>query len=280
MIFLSGATGNIGTATVRALDESSVPFRMGTRTPSVARDDSVLFDWSRPETFGPALQGTTTALLLTPVALEQVEYTAEFVKAAKAAGVAHIVKISVMGADPVRGIALQRLHAECERLVRESGIPCTMLRPTAFMQNFVLHYGADPNRDSTVFLPQGTGRVSWIDAEDVGAVAARMLIEPRPGAFELTGPSALSAAEVLSVFSETFGHRYEYLDVPPEAAARAMQGQGFPPWLVEGLLELHGAIKQGFLAAVSPTVQDILGRPARSFSQFASEIVRARSALH
>ena len=156
--FVTGATGTIGSATVQALKDKGAKFKVGARSPDKLKGqgvEAVLFDWDKPETYGPALKGVEKVFLLPPTSDKQVEYTQKLVDEAKKAGVKHIVKLSVIGADAKPGIILGRQHLEGEKVIQASGLAWTMLRPTFFMDNFVNYYGADPKKDSTMYASYG-----------------------------------------------------------------------------------------------------------------------------
>ncbi|RYZ09168.1 MAG: hypothetical protein EOO73_05250 [Myxococcales bacterium] len=275
MIFLTGVTGTVGAATAAALRAEGAPFRVGVREPGRVQAASVVpFDFDQPASYGAALQGVSAAFLLTPVSERQLEYTMEFAKAAKAAKVQRIVKLSVVGAELEHGIGFQKLHGASERALESSGAALTFVRSTAFMQNFVKHYGVNPAQGGPFFLPHGSGQVSWVDVADVGAVVARTLLEDRHAgkAYPLTGPRALDDAAVAATLSAALSRPVTYVDVPDAAAAEGMAATGMPPWMVAGLLELHGAIRAGYLASVAGGVQDVLGRAPRSFEEYAAQL--------
>jgi len=276
MILVTGATGTIGSSTVKALKAKGASFKVGTRSPEKLKGqgvEGVQFDWDKPETFGPALKGVEKVFVLTPIAEKQVEYTQALVDAAKKAGVKHIVKLSVMGADSEPGIALGRMHRGAEKAIKDSGIAWTMLRPTFFMENFFNYYGADPKKDSTVYNPHGQGKAAWVDGRDVGEVAAAVLTgKGHEGkTYDLTGPEALGDAEVLALLGEAVGHKYTYVDVPEEAARKAMQDMKMPAWIVDGFMELNMLIKNNWVATPASGVKDVLGRPPRSVKEYAKD---------
>lgn len=278
MILVTGATGTIGTATVKALKAKGARFKVAARSPDKLKGQGVettAFDWDKPETFAPALQGVEKVFLLTPNTTDQqARYTQALVDASKKAGVKHIVRLSVMGADAEPGILLGRMHRESEKIIQGSGMAWTMLRPTFFMENFLNYYGADPKRDSTVYLAQGQGKAVWVDGRDVGEVAAAALTDTGHvgKTYDLTGPEALGAAEVLAILGEALGHKYTYVDVPPEQERKAMEDAQTPAWMVQGLSELNALVRNGQVATPTSGVKDALGRPPRSFRDFAKYV--------
>ncbi|MDY7225616.1 SDR family oxidoreductase [Hyalangium rubrum] len=276
MILVTGATGTIGSSTVKALKARGARFKVASRSPEKLQGsgvEAVLFDWDKLETYGSALQGVEKLFVLTPTTEKQAEYTQRLVDAAKKSGVKHIVKLSVMGADAEPGIMLGRLHKAGENAIKASGIAWTMLRPTFFMENFINFYGADPKKDSTVYLPHGQGKAAWVDGRDIGEVAAVVMTTPghEGKTYDLTGPEALGAQEALDALGQAVGHKYTYVDVPEAAAQKAMTDMGASKWSVDGLMELNFIIKQGWSAALGTGVKDVLGRPPRSFSQYAKD---------
>src|SRR5262249_46491077 len=136
--------------------------------------------------------------------------------------------------------------------------------------NFLNFY--PPNASGAIYLPFGTGACSWIDAADVGAVAAKVLTAEghAHAAYALTGPAALTIDDVAKVLTEVSGRAIRYVDVPEAAAREAMLDTGLPAWLAEALMELHAVDKRGGKAFVTTTVQEVIGRPPRSFVEFAA----------
>jgi uncharacterized protein YbjT (DUF2867 family) len=277
MILLTGATGTVGAATARALQASGAPFKVGARSPDRAKAlgvDAVDFDWDRLDTYLPAFRGAERVFLLTPGSERAYGYVMQAVAAAKRAGVKHLVKLSVIGAEMEPGILFGRAHRAAERELEESGLAYTFLRPTFFMQNFVTYYGVDPGRDGPVHLAHGDGKASWIDARDIGEAAAAVLTgsghEGR--AYDLTGGEALSSAEALALLGEALGRNYAYTPVPAPAAQQAMESMGMPLWLVDGSMELDALIRDGHAAGVADGVRRTLGRAPRTFREYARDL--------
>ena len=232
MILVTGPTGTIGSPTVQALRSRGAKFKVATRSPEkskAAASEVVRFDWEDYSSYLPALEGIEKIFLLTPVNERQLGYVLQMVAAAKRANIRHIVKLSAIGADHEPGLPILRIHRAAEREIEDSGIPWTFLRPTFFMQNLTNFYRVSPKEDRTLYLPQGTGKTAWIDAHDVGEVAAAVLTSPghEKKAYTLTGRESLSTAETLAVLSRVFGRQFNYVDVPEEAARAASRGNPY-----------------------------------------------------
>ena len=166
----------------------------------------------------------------------QIELESAFIDAASRAGIAHLVRLSVIGADQPGADALRfgAIHQQLERIVRDSGLVWTFLRPNDFMQN-LLGQSQSIASQGVFYSPLSpNARVSSVDATDIGEVAARVLTEPGHGgkAYTLTGPEALSqddvAARVLLMCS---GTRWR-VTVTPDDARAGMLGMGYPEWTV------------------------------------------------
>jgi uncharacterized protein YbjT (DUF2867 family) len=275
-ILVTGATGTIGGDVTKQLAKKGAAVRAGVRDQSKARKQFgteialAAFDFEDAQSFDDALKDVAKVFLLPPLIPNQVEATNALVDAAKRAGVRHIVKLSVIGADASPPYTFGKWHAAGERHIRESGLAFTFLRPNSFMQNFINYF---PPRDGVIYLPWGNGKASFVDTRDIAAVAAEALTSDGHGGktYSLTGPAALGIAEVASILSEVAGREINYIDVPESAARDGMLQAGLPQWQVDALMELHAANKQNRWAAVTSDTEKVTGKPAAAFAQFARD---------
>jgi uncharacterized protein YbjT (DUF2867 family) len=138
------------------------------------------------------------------------------------------------------------------------------------MQNFINYF---PPRDGVIYLPWGEGKASFVDARDIGTVAAETLISDghEAASYDLTGPEALRIADVARILSTVAGREIRYLDVPEAAARDAMLQAHIPQWQVDALLELHAINKKGLWNGVTSDVEKITGHSATTFTQFARD---------
>jgi len=118
-----------------------------------------------------------------------------------------------------------------------------------------------------------------VDVRDIAAVAAVALTEAgHEGAtYTLTGPEAITHAQIAEALTAALGRTVTFIDVPPEAFADGVRGL-LPPWQVDGLLEDYAHYRRGEAAAVSPAVAEITGTPPRSIEQFARDYAAAFAA--
>src|SRR5215207_5466393 len=141
MILVTGATGTIGSEVVRRLLTAGQRPRVFVRDPEKARKqlgervEHIAGDFDRPDTIDAALAGVDRVFLLTQQNSRQPDWERGLVTAATDAGVSHIVKLSVFRADAGSPLQIARQHRQSERVLEESGLAFTIVRPVFFMQN-------------------------------------------------------------------------------------------------------------------------------------------------
>ena len=277
-ILVTGATGRIGSEVVRLLSEAGAPLRVLVRSPDAAASferlgvEPAIGDFEQPDTLDEALRGIHKLFLLTPADPGMVDHQGQTVEAAKRAGVQHIVKISVLGADSASPVSLGRWHADAEQHIEASGVAYTHLRPHYFMQN-TLGFAPSIALENRFYAPMRDGRIGLVDCRDVAAVAARVLTEAghENRVYEITGAAALSFADLASHIGAAIGRTVTYVDVRPSEAEKAMISAGTPGWLAEAIIGLYGIFSADHASATTRVVEDLSGRPARTFAAFARE---------
>ena len=278
MILVTGATGHVGSELVRLLAEQGAPARALVQLPDKAAPiqrlglEVAVGDFEQPDTLEAAMVGCDHLYLVSPPSPRQPEQERNVIDAAKRAGVSHVVKQTVQGADPDASMAFSRWHGQVEQHLVQSGLAHTVLQPHSFMQNFLL--SAQPVADQgALYGMTGAGRTSYIDTRDIAAVAAQVLTSPghQGQRYTLTGPEALSAAEVAERLSAATGRQVRYVDLPADAFAQALAGAGMPGWLVDAVIEGNTLLAAGDQATVTDEVARVTGRPPRTFDQFATD---------
>jgi uncharacterized protein YbjT (DUF2867 family) len=275
-ILVTGATGTIGRDVTKELATKGADVRAGVRDPDKAKKlldpaiELTRFDFENPQSFSDALKDVTKVFVLPPLMLNQVEATNVFVDAASSAGVEHIVELSVIGADAEPPFTFGKWHAAEDRHIRDSGIAFTLLRPNSFMQNFINYF---PPRDGVIYLPWGNGKASFVNTRDIARVAAEVLTTNghEGKIYTLTGPAALGIADVAKFLAEAAKRDIQYVDVPEAAARDGMLQAGVPQWQVDGVMELHAINKQSCWAAVTNDIENVTGKSATTFAQFARD---------
>src|SRR5919206_1104554 len=274
MLLVTGATGTTGSEVLRALKDRQVPARALVRDETKAhhlRDlgfEPATGDLGDPRTLRPALEGVERAYLVSPAGPMQSELEQTFIETAKEAGVKHIVKLSVIGANPEAPLRFARSHGKVEHALKESGIAWTMLRPTAFMQN-TLAWGPQVH-DGTFYSPVPDAAVSVVDARDVAEVAAAALTDPahEGRSYGLSGPEAVSYRDQARRLFGAAGREVTVEEIPIEALKRELVRAGVPPWNAEGLAELMELYAGGGAQTVTSGIKDALGREPRDLDEF------------
>lgn len=282
-ILVTGATGTVGSALLEHLSGSGVRVRALVRDPGKSETveklghEAVVGDMDKPYTLSPALEGVEKVFLLSAPEPRQAELQSNLVRAASAAGVRHVVKLSVIGIGTgLESTPLGRLHRETEEEIERSGMHWTHLRPNGFMQN-TLMFAPTVRAQGAFYAPFGDARVSYVDARDVAAVAAAALTgEGHEGmAYDITGPESLSYPDVARGLYEALGREVSYVEVPVEAARAAMTGAGMSEWLADALVELFGFYRSGGAERVTDSVRETTGRAPIPFAQFARDYAEA-----
>lgn len=280
LILVTGATGTVGSELVKQLVQGGHRVRALVRDPAKASKfgtgvEVVQGDLSKPETLAAAFAGVDKAFVLS-TGPELAKLEANAFDAAKRAGVKYVVKLSGrhLDADFMAGAALVQWHDESERRLRALGVAWTILRPGMFASN-VLMWGV--KEQGGLFLPMGDGKDTPIDPRDIAAVAVKVLTTPghEGKIYELTGPEFLSFAEMVQKMATAIDKPLKYVDVPEATAREGMLANGVPPALADSLLRYFAGVKAGQIYPPTSTVADLLGRPPRTFEQWAKDHVAA-----
>ncbi|MBK8026155.1 MAG: ester cyclase [Chloroflexi bacterium] len=278
MILVTGATGNIGRELVMQLAQTGKPFSVMVRNAAKAKAMFGAFpsikvvegDVSKPETLPGALEGVERVFLLTPSDYRQVTQQGNFIKAAKSAGVKHIVKLSVVGAAPNAPAQLMRWHAQSEKDLEQSGITWTHLRPHVFYQYWLqLVYPINMSGGFYASLKENVP-LPAIDIRDIAAVAVRTLTEPghEGKVYRLTGPEALTNVEVAEKLGKVMGKPVSYSYAPPDQTKAGMRQLGMEAWFVDFVVGMDEAYSTGNYSEVTYDFYKITGRQPISADQF------------
>jgi len=217
MILITGASGNVGREVLKQA-AGEMKIRAAYMSANKAKEapagvETVLMDYARPETVRVALDGIEKVFLVAPPSPNVAELEGALVNEAKKSGVRHIVKLSALGG---RKAIFPSLHRDSEEKIESSGLPYTFLRPNGFMQNFVNYDSSTIKAQNAFYATQGNGAVSHIDVRDIASVAVKVLSTSghEGKAYSLTGPEALTNAQVAEKLSRVLGRTIRYVDVP------------------------------------------------------------------
>jgi uncharacterized protein YbjT (DUF2867 family) len=272
-VLVTGATGNVGSEVVRGLRDLGRPVRAAVRHPEKSDRDPaglveyVPFDFARPETHGPALRGVEKMFLVRPPQISNTrKYVNPFLEAARAAGVRHVVLISLLGAEKNPMVP----HRRIEDYLRSSGVPFTFLRPNFFMQNLSTVHREDTRERGEVFVPAGRDSTSFIDVRDIAAVAVKTLTEPghEGRVYPLTGAEAPDYYAVAGAFTEVLGKRVVYPNPAIPRFVRRMLGRGMSPGFVLVMTAIYTTARLGLAGTVTPDSARLLGRAPITMREF------------
>ena len=278
-ILVTGATGTVGRELVTQLLERNDRVRAMVHDMSKADGlaekgvEIVMGDLNNPEDVRLAVDQVEKIYLLTPVTPNMVEMTKIMREEAERAGVRKIVKQSLLGCDSAPFTTFGKLHHDCEKVLKASGMGQTFLRPNQFMQNFINYYGDGIRRKDVIAKPCGDGRTSFIDARDIAA-AATVVIEGNwhdGKTYSITGPESIGNADVARILSDVTGRPISYVDVPVEEYRRQMSTWGMGDFMMNGMMDVLEAERSNRGSAVTRDFQHLTGRQPNSFARFARD---------
>jgi uncharacterized protein YbjT (DUF2867 family) len=278
MILVTGATGNVGREVVNLLLADGQSVRAVTREPAIAglpSDAEVVGgDPSRPTTLASALRGIE-AVLVSPRALGDATAGAATAELLALAAEQDVERVVALSAATVEYPAGYRRFADAfkavEDAVKTSGLQWTFLRSADYAAN-TLAWAPQIRSASVVRGAYGDAATSTIHERDVAAVAARALVNPAHAghSYVLTGPQSLTQRDKVRLIGEAIGKELSFEEVPPEQLRQAMLAQGLPEDVPDRLLgSLADYAKQP--GPSSKTVEQVLGRPALTFAEWAAE---------
>ncbi|MGP4085314.1 NAD(P)H-binding protein, partial [Streptomyces sp. KR55] len=271
MILLTGATGTVGSLVARRL-AGSVPLRLLTRDPSRLagppgpRVEVVAGDLADRDGLRRALSGVRAALLVTVDPLTHA-HDENFLTAARAAGVRHVVKLTTLSVTESDATDLvTQWQRENERLLRDSGLSWTLLRPRAFMSN-TLGWARSVREEGVVRALNGTTAVAAVDPGDIAEVAARALTDQEEHAgqaYPLTGPEPVSPVEQTQTLAELLHRPLRFVELTEDQALHGLLGR-YPEPVAHALLESAVRGRGGGKGRPDPAVPTLLDRPARTY---------------
>ncbi|QJW90949.1 SDR family oxidoreductase [Spirosoma taeanense] len=283
-ILITGATGNVGLETLRALmthpNKSRFEVLAGVRNPALAQaamkvqpDGFARLDFSNEQLFDAALAGVNRVLLVRPPKLVDIgRYFKPFVEAMQRAGVRQVVFLSVQGVENNPVVP----HHKLEKLIVEAGLGFTFLRPGFFMQNLCSAHRDEIRLRNEIFVPAGNGRTSFIDVRDVAAVAALVLSSPTREhlnrGYELTGSEALTYGEVAQILSRVLARPITYRDPSiPQFIWRKWRKEHVPLGFTMVMVALYTASKLGKAVSQTSETEQLLGRRPILLRDFAED---------
>ena len=275
-ILITGAKGNVGLEVIKALQNVAQDFTIfaGLKNVEEAKNSFgqmnvslVKFDFTDFSTH-TALKNCDILFLLRPPQIAEVDtYFKPLIENAKENGVKHIVFLSVQGADKNKVIP----HAKIEKLIVDSNIPYTFLRPAYFMQNFTTTLRDDLIEKKQIFLPAGNAKFTLIDVADIGKVAAAVLTNSAQHAnqaYDLTNDETLTFSEMAAKLSNGLGIKIDYISPNLLRFYWQKRKENLPTIFILVMIMLHYLPRFQKAPITSNWVKKITKKEATTFDEF------------
>jgi uncharacterized protein YbjT (DUF2867 family) len=279
MILITGATGKNGieilkrlsgrSERIRAMVRQRNPITAAKRTPQL---EYVEADFDDQDSLRRALEDVQRAYLVTNSSARVEEQQLRFVSLARESGVRHIVYLSQLHASSESPARFLRYHAAVEEAIRNSGMSYTNLRPNLYMQGLLM-IGKSIASEGRFFAPAEDAKVSIVDVRDVAAVAVAALTHANceRKTYDLTGPEALTHAEMAAELSRALNRTITFVNVPEQQFREGLRSFQMPDWQADGLLEDYAHYRRGEAAGVSNSIREVTGFAPHTFLEFARD---------
>ena len=289
MILVIGGRSKIGTALIDDLlgrgQQVRALVRAGESAGTLPADaEAVTGDLADEGSLVTAMDGVGKVFLLSSPHSQAVSWHRNAIDAARRTQVELLVRSSILGADRESPAEFVNAHTVCDRYLEDSGLPHAIVRPNLFLQNIPESTIPSIDASGTFYVDAGEARISMVDTRDVAAVAAVVLTQPgHAGAhYDVTGPEALSYADVAAKLSSATGRQITYVAAPDDAVRQALLGAGLNEWFATALVGLYQDYRRsgtdGYAAQVTNTVERLTGRLPRSLDNLLGEITPALQA--
>jgi len=271
MLIVTGSTGQLGGRVARRLAAAGTAQRLLVRDPSRALElnkaEVVQAEYADSAAAFDALAGGDVLFMVSgSEAPDRVAQHRAFIDAAADAGIGHIVYTSFYGAAADATFTLARDHYATEQHIRGSGMNWTFLRDNLYLDILPLLAG----EDGVIRGPAGQGRVGAVALDDIADAAAAVLTNPRAHqaqTYDLTGPTAITLAEVARTISEATGRHITYHAETISEAYASRAGYDAPDWQLDAWVSTYTAIAAGDLAGISGDVEQLTGHTPISLAE-------------
>jgi NAD(P)H dehydrogenase (quinone) len=274
VIGVTGASGGVGSRVVRHLLARASPPQVVAlaRRPDAVSDAAHLdvryADYDDPSSLRDAFADLGTIVFVSSdgVAETMRRHHENVIAAAIDAGVGHVVYTSIIDVSSDSGFYYAAVHRETEALLAESSLGHCLARTSIFADYFVSTWIVPALEGGTLALPAGVGRMSLVSRDDTARAVAAAAVSRCEGIVELTGPAALTAAEISQITEAETGRRLSYLALDEDAYRQRLAGDQAPDWLIEAFTSLFMSVQEGRFELVSPDIRRLTGEPQESFA--------------
>lgn len=284
-VLITGATGNVGTEVIKSLQNIAHQLDLYAGVRNLTSDDNkkldnikfVQFDFTDSVTYDTALDGCSILFLLRPPQISEVEkYFKPIIDTCKDKGVKHIVFLSVQGVEKSKIIP----HHKIEKLIVDSKIPFTFLRPAYFMQNFTTTLHNDLVNNKRIFLPAGNAKFTLVDVHDIGAVSATILTnisEHINKSYELTCNEKFTFSEMAKILSDNLGTDIQYISPNLLSFFLTKRKEKTPTMFILVMIMLHYFPRFQKEPKTTNWVEKLTNRKPTTFEQFIDDNKKALS---
>lgn len=275
MILMTGATGKTANQAAKNLAANNIPVRALVRDADKAADlkacgvELVIGDASDVKAVETAMAGVQKLMILLPNGEQQQAMEKQLVDIAMKSGVAHIVKLSSMEAEPGISAAVPKLHWESEEYIRQSDAKWTFIKPNFFMQNLLLN-ARTISTEGCFSLPVDQGKTAMMDCRDTADLMSEILSSDghENKSYVVSGPQLLTFHEVAQRMSRIIGRQIEFIDIPVETYRATLAPFLTNTWHLDAVCELMSGIATDDKVHTTNTFEKIMGRAPRSLDHF------------
>ena len=279
-ILVTGATGSVASLVAARLRADGIGVRALVRDAgkasalAAAGVELSIGGFEDPGVLGAALDGIASVFLVTPPHPDAAAMVDRFLAvAAKRVPGPRIVRLSAIKASERGPTENTRSHGHADRAIIDSGLPYVILRPNYFMQNLLGSAEAILSK-GMLFQGTGDGRIGFIDVRDIADVAAATLVDARwdRGIYELTGPDAISYADVAKLLGAALGREVRHVPVTPEQVRASILERGWGEWMAGIMADYSAAYARGWGDFTTGFVERIAGHAPRGYASFLDEV--------
>ncbi|SDL45288.1 NAD(P)H dehydrogenase (quinone) [Glycomyces sambucus] len=273
MIGITGATGGVGSGTVRHLlaagrDDVAALARRPEAVPPAPGLEARRADYDDPASLEAAMRGLDTLVVVSSDGLAEtmVRHHRNVLAAADAAGVGRIVYTGILDADPATGFYYAPGHRATEALLQDR--PHCVARTSVFADFFADTWLEEAQRTGELALPLGGAGMSLIARDDVSRALAALVLAGTEGVVELTGPVDATGEAIAAAASRATGTAVRYTPVEDADYRARLKADGEPDWLIEAYASMFTSVREGRFASAPGEVEALTGTPPMTFAQY------------
>lgn len=272
-ILVTGATGTIGKAVVTTLMNEKKSFVAGVRNKATASEklgtdvDLVTFDFQDPSTYEAATTGVDKVFLLGPPLVTNLDsLLTPFIDFLNQKAIKRVVYVGALKMEKLAGLSF---HVILTEKLKKDGFEYTILKPSFFAQNFKNYEWENIIQRGITYTPAGTGKVAFVDVNDIALVAVKALTEDGHVGkeYDITGPETLSYADAASLLSQVMNKPVIYPNPTPEEYTGALKNAGAPDFIAPYMISVYSLIVNNEVNIISPVVEKLTGRKPTSLKE-------------